>query len=57
MEVSEYVGKTIKVDLDNGWYYRGLVLSCGEDFIKIRDLNDKLVFISLKNVVSIKEVN
>jgi len=56
MEVSEYDGKRVKVDLTNGQYYSGLVLSAGEDYIKIRDKNDKLVFINLKNVISIREV-
>ena len=56
MEVSEYVNKRVKVDIDNGFYYTGIVLSCGEDYIKIRDKRDKLVLISLKNVISIVEV-
>lgn len=55
--VSEYVGKEVKVDLDNGLYYKGLVLSFGEDFLTMRDKNNKLVYISLKNVVSIREVS
>jgi len=57
MEVNEYVGKKVKVDLTNGQYYAGWVLSSGEDYIKIRDKNDKLVFIVLKNVISIREVS
>ena len=47
----------MKIDLDNGQYYAGLVLSSGEDYIKIRDKNDKLVFVNLKNVISIREVD
>jgi len=57
MEVKEYEGKKVKIDLDNGQYYAGLVLSSGEDYIKIRDKNDKLVFVNLKNVISIREVS
>jgi len=56
MEVNEYVGKKVKIDLINGQYYAGLVLSSGEDYIKIVDKNDKLVFIILKNIISIREV-
>lgn len=56
MEVGEYVGKRVVVDLNNGFFYTGIVLSAGEDYIKIRDKNDKLVFINLTNVVSIREV-
>ena len=55
MEVNEYVEKKVKIDLNNGQYYSGLVLSSGENYIKIRDKNDKLVFINLINVVSIRE--
>jgi len=57
MEVNEYINKKVKVDLDNGYYYKGLVLSFGDEFISIRDFNDKLVYINLKNVISIKEVD
>jgi len=56
MEVDEYIGKKVKIDLVNGQYYAGLVLSSGEDYIKIRDKNEKLVFIILKNIISIREV-
>ena len=55
MEVSEYINKKVKVDLNNGQYFSGLVLSAGEDYIKIRDKNDRLVFINLKEVISIRE--
>ena len=57
MEVSEYINKKVKVDLNNGQYFSGLVLSAGEDYIKIRDKNDSLVFINLQNVISIREVS
>ena len=57
MDVKEYIGKKVKIDLDNGIFWAGVVLSSGEDYIKIRDKNDKLVFIVLKNVVSIREVS
>jgi len=57
MEVNEYIGKKVKIDLINGQYYSGLVLSAGEDYIKIRDKNEKLVFIVLKNIISIREVS
>lgn len=57
MEVSECVNKKVKIDLDSKIYYSGLVLSVGEDYIKIRDKRDEIVFISLKNIVSIREVS
>ena len=54
--MDEYINKEVKIDLDNGMYYRGKVLSVGNDYISIRDIRDKLVYINLKNVVSIKGV-
>jgi len=53
MELKEYVNKRVKVELVNGYYYEGLVLSSGEDYIKLRDKYDKLVFIRLDSVISI----
>jgi len=55
--MDEWINKRVKIDLDNNQYYKGLVLSVGEDYISIRDINDKLVYISLKNIRSIKEVS
>ena len=56
MELNEYIGKKVKIDLTNGQYYAGFVLSSGDDYVKIRDKNDKLVFLRLDNVISIREV-
>jgi small nuclear ribonucleoprotein (snRNP)-like protein len=56
MEVNEYVGKKVKIDLVNGQYYSGKILSAGEDYVKIRDKNDNMVFVNLSHVISIKEV-
>jgi hypothetical protein len=56
VDMSEYKNKKVKIDLDNGFYYSGLVLTLGEDYISIRDKNDKLVFVNIKNIVSIREV-
>lgn len=57
MELSEYDGKRVKIELRNGFYYKGLVLSSGEDYIKIRDKEDKMIFIRVDNIVFIKEVD
>ena len=56
MELKEYVNKKVKVELTNGYYYEGLVLSSGEDYIKIRDKFDKLVLIRINFIGSIVEV-
>lgn len=49
-------GKRVKVSLKNGMYYKGLVLSEGEDFIKIRDIRDNIVHIRIDFITLIEEV-
>ena len=53
---NDWINKKVKVALKNGFYYKGLVLSEGETYIKIRDIKDNLVFINFDAVVSIEEV-
>jgi hypothetical protein len=48
--------KRVKVILKNGQYYRGYVLSQGDEYIRIRDIKDKVVFINLDAVSTIEEV-
>jgi len=55
-DMNDYIGKRVKITLDNNFYYKGLVLSAGEDYISLRDIHDKLTYINLKNVISIVEV-
>ena len=47
--------KKVKVSLSTGRYYKGLVLSEGEDYIRIRDINDNIVFIKFSAVEVIEE--
>jgi small nuclear ribonucleoprotein (snRNP)-like protein len=54
--MDEYINKEVKVSLQNQIYYRGKVLSAGEDYIKIRDIKDKIVFINLKNIISMEVI-
>ena len=54
-DFNEWVGKNVRVSLSGGMYYKGLTLSCGEDFLKIRDFRDKIVFIRLENITVIEE--
>ena len=50
-----FEGTTIKISLKSGMYYRGLCLSEGTDWIKIRDIRDNIVFIRLVDIVVIEE--
>lgn len=56
MDVSKYVGKFVKVDLSNGFYYSGEVLGFDEKFISLKDKNGKLVDISIEYITFIREV-
>lgn len=55
--MSDWMNKVVKINLKNGFYYKGKVLSEGEDYIRIRDINGKLVFINFSFVISIEEVS
>lgn len=55
--VNEWRGKRVKVVLTNGEYYKGLVLSDGDDYIKLRDIHDKQVLIRLDQIIVLKEVD
>lgn len=48
-------GKKVKVSLSTGRYYKGLVLSEGEDYIRLRDFHNNIVFIRLSVVDVIEE--
>ena len=46
-----------KIILDNGMHYTGLVLSVGDELIKIRDKYNNIVFIVINKISSIQEFN
>ena len=43
-------GKKVKIVLNNDWYYKGVIISVGVDYINLRDFNDKSCFIVLKGI-------
>lgn len=49
------MNKKVKVSLSNGMYYKGLVLSEGEDYIRIRDIRDNIVFINFSAIAVLEE--
>jgi len=55
--MNDWLNKVVKVSLKNGFYYKGKVLSEGENYIRIRDINGKMVFINFDFVISIEEVS
>ena len=56
MELSKYIGKYVKVELKNGYFYTGKVLGVHEKDISIKDRNGKFVDISLDAIMFIVEV-
>ena len=56
MELSKYIGKYVKIELKNGYFYVGKVLGVHEDYISIKDRNGKLVDISAYAIYFIVEV-
>jgi len=51
-----YVGKRVKVDLLNGFFYEGFVLSSDDNSIELKDKNGKLVSIKEKTISFIREI-
>ena len=56
MELGKYVGKFVKVDLSNGFYYSGRVTSADATSLEIVDKNNHLVTISINTISFIREV-
>ena len=57
MEVSMYLNKYVKVDLENGFYYSGLVTNVDSDSITIEDKGGLNVSIQIKFITFIREVS
>ncbi len=57
MELSKYIGKTVKVNLANGFFYRGLVLpDTTDDSLCLLDIKGSYVSIREDLITLIKEV-
>lgn len=56
MDLSVWVGKYVKINLINSYYYKGKVISADEDFLELIDFNGKKVYINKNNIALIVEV-
>jgi len=56
MELSKYINKFVKVDLNNGFYYEGKVISCDKDSIEIIDKKGLNVSVKINFILFIREV-
>lgn len=52
---NEWLNKKVKVSLSSGMYYKGLVLDEGDEWIKLRDIKDNVVFIKFDAISVIEE--
>lgn len=51
--LEQFLNKFVEVILVNEMHYTGIVLSVGEDHLKLRDKFEKIVFIPLNNICSV----
>jgi len=56
MNLVKYVDRYVRIDLTNGFYYQGLVLSVDGDSLELKDKNGNLVTVSATMVNFIREV-
>ena len=52
-----YVKKYVKIDISNGYYYEGLVLSTDENSITLKDKKNRLVTINNSDILNIRETS
>lgn len=50
------VGKKVKIVLKNNTYYKGMVLSQGDTYLKIRDIRDKMVFLNFDSISHMEDL-
>ena len=56
MELSKYIKKKVRVDLVNGFYYMGDVISGDDDCIEIKDKFGNFVSLTKEAILFIREV-
>jgi len=56
MDLNNYLKKKVRIELSNGYYYKGIVLSFDDDFLTIKDKFGKFVDVSIKSIALIVEV-
>jgi len=56
MELSIYVGKLVRIDLINNYFYQGLVLSSDDNSLTLRDRNGNIVSLKENSILYIREV-
>ena len=54
--INQYVGKLVKLILENGFWYRAKILSVSEDTINFIELKGRHVSVHPKTITMIEEV-
>jgi hypothetical protein len=56
MDNSVYVSRKVKVEVSTGLYYEGIVLSTDSDSLVLKDKLGKIVTISNKSILYVREI-
>jgi len=51
-----YVGKWVKIDISNGYYFSGKIIDSDENSITLRDKNNRLVTLKIDDILNVREV-
>ena len=57
MDLVNYLGKRVKIELINHFLYEGIVLNADKDSLELRDKNNHLVTFSINSILFIREVS
>ena len=55
--LNQYVGKQVKLILENGFWYRAKIISVNKDSITFIELKGNLVSVNPKTITMIEEVS
>jgi len=57
MELDKYVGLKVKIDLTNGFYYEGIVISVDNNSLRLKDKFGKNIDISESAISFLRELD
>ena len=57
MDLIGFIGKRVKIVLDNSYYYIGEVLNADEDSLDLLDMTGKRVALSKQSIFTIQETS
>jgi len=56
MDLINYIGLKVKVQLVNKYYYIGIVINADENSIDLKDIKQQLVSIKKESILTIQEI-